>query len=205
MTINKSLIFEKELRLIFDKQLRDKTLAMIESLPDYFFSIPASSTGKYHPKYCLGEGGCVRHVKATVYFAKTLYELDSFKNINFEYCVAALLLHDGLKSGINGGKYSVPEHPILMHDFINELFPNDKQMDLVSKLVLTHMGQFNTDYRTKLPIPGMPTPSTGSQKFVAMCDYLASRKDLEVDLTSEYDYNNTEKLIIKRKEETKWK
>lgn len=47
----------------------------------------------------------------------------------------------------------------------------------LADLITTHMGQWNTDYKTKEEI--MPKPSTKAQSFVHLCDYLASRKFLE--------------------------
>ncbi len=43
--------------------------------------------------------------------------------------------------------------------------------------IATHMGQWNTDFKTKKEV--LDKPKTGIQKFIHMCDYLASRKCLE--------------------------
>ena len=50
-------LFKKELAYIKDEKIRNSLILILEELPDYWFSVPASSTGKYHPKYALGEGG----------------------------------------------------------------------------------------------------------------------------------------------------
>ena len=55
--IDKTRVFAKELLLIEDKYIRETTEKIITELPDYFFRTAASSTGKYHPKYALGDGG----------------------------------------------------------------------------------------------------------------------------------------------------
>ena len=47
-------------------------MTLIELLPNYFFEVPASSTGKYHPEFALGDGGLIRHTKVAVRIA---YEL----------------------------------------------------------------------------------------------------------------------------------
>ena len=49
--------FKKELDFIKNKKIKNSCKTMINLLPDYFFSIPASSTGKYHPEFTLVEGG----------------------------------------------------------------------------------------------------------------------------------------------------
>ena len=72
-------------------------------LPDYFYEIPASSTGKYHPDFSLGEGGLVRHVKVAVRLAKELLDNpcigDKYTNNEKDIMIFTLILHDGLKSG----------------------------------------------------------------------------------------------------------
>lgn len=45
--------------------------------------------------------------------------------------------------------------------------------------IASHMGQWNTDYKSGKEI--LPKPSSPLQKFVHQCDYLASRKYLEVN------------------------
>ena len=165
---------------------------MIAELPDYFFVVPASSTGKYHPEYSLGEGGLVRHTKSAVLIAKTLLNLEQYQSEYSEeerdIMLTALLLHDGVKHGLNGSKYTVSTHPTEMVDFINEfitkkdLNPWDDMIttvQLICHCIATHMGEWNKDYKTGEEI--LDKPETNMQKFVHMCDYLASRKFIEVN------------------------
>ena len=49
---------------------------LINLLPDYFFKIPASSTGKYHPKFAGTEHGLVKHTKVAVRIAHDLFEIN---------------------------------------------------------------------------------------------------------------------------------
>ena len=64
--MNKTEVFKKEINYVKDENLRSDLKILIELLPDYFFEVPASSTGKYHPDFALGDGGLVRHTKAAV-------------------------------------------------------------------------------------------------------------------------------------------
>ena len=116
--------FKKEISYIKDEELVKDIKTLIKLLPDYFFEIPASSTGKYHPKYALGENGLVRHTKAAVRFA---YELLSNNTIGCKFSdrdkdliIMALILHDGLKSGLEHDKYTKFDHPLLMSKYIME-------------------------------------------------------------------------------------
>ena len=188
----KVLTFQNELKWINNKEIRKFAVYMIAELPDYFFVVPASSTGKYHPTYSLGEGGLVRHTKSAVLIAKTLLGLEQYQNEYSEeerdIMLTALLLHDGVKHGLNGSKYTVSTHPIEMVDFINsfiskkDLNPWDDMITTIKMIcdcIATHMGSWNKDYKTGEEI--LDKPETNMQKFVHMCDYLASRKFLEVN------------------------
>jgi len=54
--MNREKVFEKELSYIKSSKIKNACLEMIKLLPEYFFEVPASSTGKYHPEYTQGEG-----------------------------------------------------------------------------------------------------------------------------------------------------
>ena len=65
-------LFNKEINYIHDDILREDAKFLVGSLPDYFFEVDASSTGKYHQKYAAGDKGLARHVKAAVKMAVEL-------------------------------------------------------------------------------------------------------------------------------------
>lgn len=161
-------------------------------LPDYFFTVAASSTGKYHPKYALGNGGLVRHTKAADLFAHTLLELEqnnSFTQDDKDLIITALTLHDGRKHGMDGSAFTVAEHPTLCADWVKEEpklknIISDEYLQLVSDGIASHMGQWNTSFKGKEEI--LPKPQTEIQKFIHTCDYLASRKWLPVDFEENY-------------------
>ena len=74
----KTSFFEKELEYINNERYKKSAMTLIELLPDYFFSVPASSTGKYHPSFSLGDGGLLRHTKAAVRMANELFGIYKF-------------------------------------------------------------------------------------------------------------------------------
>ena len=59
-------MFTEELNYINDMRIREGAKILLDGLPEYFYTIPASSTGKYHPDFASGEGGLVRHTKVAV-------------------------------------------------------------------------------------------------------------------------------------------
>lgn len=161
-------------------------------LPEYFFEVAASSTGKYHPKYALGEGGLVRHTKAAVAIAKDLLSLEMYGKYTQDekdLILVALMLHDGMKHGEPKSAYSKADHPSIVADWLRgnkgftDMLP-EPQLQVLAGAIESHMGQWNTDYRTKKEI--LPKPKTAIQKMVHMCDYLASRKYLEFDFGDNY-------------------
>ena len=52
-----------------------------------------------------------------------------------------------------------------------------ESFDYVVELIASHMGQWN-----KTKSMEMPVPETPAQKFVHLCDYLASRKYIIVEV-----------------------
>ena len=182
-------VFINELDMLENELLRDFAEFCLVRLPEYFFTIPASSTGKYHPSYTLGEGGLVRHTKAAVKIANDLLSLEQNKHLDSDTILFALLFHDCIKKGSEESKYTVTEHPLLAADFIARMIDeyevalgsyDDAVEDLrltvetIKRLIRSHMGQWNFDYKTKREI--MPKPVKEDEKFVHLCDYLASRK-----------------------------
>ena len=173
--------FLEEISYIKNDKIKKSLIYMINKLPDYFFIVPAASTGKYHPMYASGEGGLLRHTKAAVRIA---YELlndpaigDKYTSDEQDLMLMGLLLHDGLKLGKEESKYTKFDHPILMANYIEEEKDNleltDSERKLVMDVIKTHMGPWTTDYDGN---DVLEKPKTKYQNFVHMCDYLASRK-----------------------------
>ena len=178
--------FLKELNYIKNNSIHEDAKTLINNLPDYFFEIPASSTGKYHPKYALGKGGLLRHTKAACRIAKELLDNpcigEKYSSDEKDLMILSLMLHDGLKSGIEKSEYTKFDHPILAAEFVcdhmDDINLSDEQIDFVSDCIKTHMGPWITDYDGN---EVLERPSNKYQNFVHMCDYLASRKFLEVE------------------------
>lgn len=184
-------MFKIELDYIKDERIRKACMEMINILPDYFFEMEASSTGKYHPEYALGKGGLVRHTKAAVRIAVDLLNDpsigDKYTSKEKDLMIMGIILHDGVKCGVPKEKYMRFDHPILMAELImdNEeiLGLEMEEIEFVCDVIRTHMGPWTTDYNG---VEVLEKPTTKYQNFVHMCDYLASRKALLVP----FDENN---------------
>lgn len=185
----KSDCLSKELALIEDVKLREFIITFIEEcVPTYFYTVPASSSGKHHPTYGLGPGGLVRHTKACVKIAEDLLSLEQNETLNECYhdeIIAALIVHDTFKQGINtkGSGHTNFEHPIFaagaLQLFADKFYPNlSERVSKISAMVMAHMGQWNRSNRS---VVLLPKPTTDAEKFVHLCDYLASRRYLTVE------------------------
>ena len=182
----KSTIFNNELELIKNDRLRRSCEVLLNELPDYFYEIPASSTGKYHPKFALGEGGLVRHTKVAVRIAYEIIKTQSIGNVftddEKDLILISLMLHDGLKEGFPKEKYTKFDHPILAANFVNDKANltelTSEEVKLISTNISSHMGEWNkSDYSDVT----LPLPKNKYQKMVHMCDLLASRKFINVE------------------------
>ena len=179
--MNKVEKFEHELKYIKNDVFKKDISYLIDGLPDYFFEVPASSTGKYHPKYATGDGGLLRHTKAAVRIAHELLSDpligDKYTEDEKELMLMALMIHDGLKSGKEKSKYTKVEHPLLASNYVKENRANlgmkDEQIEFMCRVIESHMGIWNKDFDGN---EVLPIPKDKYQNFVHMCDYLASRK-----------------------------
>ena len=188
--MNYEKLFEVELSYLKSDRIKNACLEMTKLLPDYFYEVPASSTGKYHPSYSLGEGGLLRHSKAAMRIG---YELlqdpsigDKYTSDEKDLMLMALLIHDGLKSGNPQEKYTRFDHPILMAAYLMDceesLGLEVEEIEFLGDVIKTHMGVWTTDYNGN---EVLEKPKTKYQNFVHMCDYLASRKCLLVPFDKE--------------------
>lgn len=185
--MNKIDYFRREMDYIQNTEYIEAYKKLINLLPDYFFEVAASSTGKYHPKFSLGDGGLLRHTKVAVRIA---YELlsdpcigDKYTSREKDLFILALTMHDGVKHGIPKENYTRADHPLLVSKLIQdhktELNMREEDIQFICSVIETHMGPWNTHPYTKEEI--LPIPKDKYQNFVHMCDYLASRRFLSVE------------------------
>lgn len=178
--------FKQELDMYANDDIKSFAAKAIMELPDYFFEVAASSSGRYHPDYALGEGGLVRHTKAAVRFANHIFQMEhvqeEFTERERDLVLTAIILHDGWKHGDDGKTHTVFMHPQVSADWVRgnanlDGFISGEEREVIAGAIESHMGQWNTNKREKNELK---KPKSKIQKFVHMCDYLASRKDIEI-------------------------
>ena len=180
-----------ELNDITDVNIRELAKIMIENADDYFFVVPASSSGKYHPSFDLGDGGLVRHTRCVVYYAECMAESMMFDEHDKNLIILAALAHDIKKQGDGVGKHTVTEHPLLASEYLSKLA--SENMGLISSEDLTkvctavesHMGKWGAK-------DGLPLPTSEFDKALQAADYIASRKEI-----LDFNFRPTEDVSIK--------
>ena len=212
-------IFQKELNQIHSPKIKQFVIGCFDKLcPDYFWTCPCSTTGKYHPQVSLGVGGLVRHTKLAVWWGLELIKaLGSSPGLRDIYrihdeTIATLLLHDMIKNGKGLSAQGRPlekgvtgTHGVTLAEKINEL-------DLVSTIsgssvrilagIALHMGIWTTKAYHTMDIDGLDH----FIELIHLADYCASRKvdeiyyKLETEIT--YDFikestNETETKTLK--------
>lgn len=178
-------IFMVEIDKIEDVVLRDIAKRMVKDIPEYFWTIPASSSGKYHPECDLGTGGLVRHSIMVCRVAIDLIRSEVFikdNQVNRDIARIATLFHDCIKSGHikEDGTYSehtVFEHPNLASEFVQEYLDaggvDDIKKMMICDAIKTHMGKWCTSKYSSIILD---IPKTDFEKLIHIADYMASRK-----------------------------
>jgi uncharacterized protein (DUF3820 family) len=185
------------LATIVNEDIREFAKVLVDGLPRYIWEVGASSTGKYHPAYSLGDGGLMRHQIAVVRFLNYFFELEQyntkFTSREMDLMRIAGLVHDGRKSGeqtdYERSKFTKFDHPLQMANVIRSYegqYLNRDELEFMAHCIESHMGQWSTDRKSSVVLP---KPMDEYQHFVHLADYLASRKDL----TMAFDNVETQK------------
>ena len=157
-------------------------------------------------------GGLVNHIKSVVAVCKTLMRNSTFndivikpireskENADFEFmletvysnaALAACIIHDCMKPDMTAEHRTRFDHPLLAAELFVEsidkyIVRDNKNVELklykrlISLAVSSHMGQYNTSQYSDIVLP---TPQSGLDIYVHMCDYIASRRFIDIDLT----------------------
>jgi len=170
-----------ELSWIIDKDLRHSVLELLAKYPSYLDQ-PSSVTAKHHK----GENRC-QHVRMALRIIQWICEEFNITGIRRDRLIAAMILHDigyvkSLRKGEVKGWTYYPQtgwssksrednvnHPV--HGFniiINSDIPNGHKIE-IANMILKHMSHW---------YGGTPLPETDDEKFIAIADYLSSRKGL---------------------------
>jgi len=182
-------VFKQELGLIHDTEIRDFVVDVIDTMaPGYFWTSPASTTGKYHPQLSLGEGGIIRHTKLAVWWGVEFMRTEEVTGLEHDVVIAALILHDLKKNGdtLAGGKPIiggiVHSHGTRLADdiwskkFKNLSGPAPIYAVLILEGIAHHMGRWTCPNWTQNPPRSQDWQRTIIRRIVHLADYCASRR-----------------------------
>ena len=153
-----------EINLIGDDAIRDETArTFLDWCPDYFWTIPSSGSGKYHPPDERGEYGNLLHTKrvflAYEQLARSYTEQHLITADEYHCGQAAALLHDMFKFGWpseNTG-ITVSDHDVIA---ANVILHKSELPEEVSGAVAAHAGAWGEG----------PSPETALQQLLHMAD-----------------------------------
>lgn len=178
-----------EVNLIEDGDLREDVVdAIRRGFPDYFWDVPATSSGKYHHPYARDKHGLWIHVKMAFTAFERKRESYVKRDVLTEFeadCVrSALLLHDMLKYGLQHeeGDPTADNHDLLAGQWLRR---NADLPDSVIRGVECHNGPWYEG----------PTPEYGAEPvadIVHMCDMDASTANITCGL-----YEPAEEIVSK--------
>lgn len=173
-----------QINLIQHPSIRHLTRAVLDAAPDCFWTMPASTSGKYHPATSLGTGGLIRHTKTVCILTRHLLNLAGIDHAHTHHsiCIAAAILHDCCKKS-DTERYTAFDHPLRAAELIKTCAatlgtaaPDPPTTSTLAALVASHMGRWNTSpYHPSITLP---VPVTPLQRLIHTADYLASRPDI---------------------------
>jgi len=170
--------FENELNLINDISIKGFVQKCIIHVPDYFWYITSSSTGKYHPKDEHVPGGSVLHTRRVVKVAEDFCRSFNIMSVDRDCVVAAAIMHDFCKNGYpdNLG-YTVANHGGLWHNIVSKFMKisdmiSNTTLQKISRMIVCHMGRFDA------PFIVLDRPEI----VVQLADYIASRNYINIDV-----------------------
>lgn len=183
--MDKVKVFEGLLNKFETDEIRDYCADMIKEIPDYIFTIPSSTSFKYHNKTQCQPHGQIFHILMFAEVMNYVLGLEYVKEKTNERqrdCLRCTpIFHDAIKCGLNGSQYTVHEYPMLAGEWVrNTSIEHDVDADTkayIARLCESHSGEWTSTKRSKTVLP---KPENDEQFFVHMCDYLASRSNLDM-------------------------
>lgn len=203
---NRKELLKEYFNSVQDEDVKKFMEQCVEIIPEYWFHIGASSTGKYHPDYACGEGGLMRHTIALLRFFDRLMRNEMygkpFTEREMELLRVACLMHDSRKCGTDEefkeSKYTKFDHPLIAANVVRSIktdYITDEEKEVIANAIESHMGQWNTDPSHRSNVL-LPTPKNKFQKILHLVDYLAAQKGIEV----QFDGFTPEPRIVESKE-----
>ena len=189
--INKLHVFASMVSYFETDMMKKYFAEMVQEIPDYIFTMPSSTSGKYHNKTQCETYGQVYH--AYMFFEILNYRLnlkwnkEKYNSPILRDCMRCVpVFHDAIKCGLNGSRNTVHDHPMLAHDWvINTVVEHDidpKLKTVIADMCAAHSGEWTTSSRSKVVLP---EPKNDMEFFIHECDILSSRSNIDMIIPDE--------------------
>lgn len=189
--MNKRAVFKELLDKFETEDMRLYCEDMVEQIPDYIFTMPSSTSIRFHNATQCKPHGQVYHI---VMFGKIMNYLLELKCNQEKFpspvqrdamrCVP--IFHDALKCNWEKSEYSVHEHPMLAGKWVREAHVehdiDEKIKERIARMCERHSGEWTTSKHSNIVLP---EPENEMEILVHECDILSSRSDIDM-LPSEY-------------------
>lgn len=142
-----------------------------QCVPDYFWTKPSSSTGKYHPFDERGKFGLVLHTCRVTKLTNELCTAAQIEGKHKDNLICAAIMHDTLKYGDpeENLQHTTKDHSNLVQKYINEDSIYSPISDDIIRLIRTHDGQWSVN-------PDEWRSADDHQKLLHYADYISSRR-----------------------------
>lgn len=184
--MNKKAVFKELLDKFETDEMRLYCEDMIKNIPDYIFTMPSSTSGKFHNATQCQPHGQIYHI--IMFGAIMNYRLalkcnkEKFNNpIHRDAMRCVPIFHDAVKCGWNGSQYTVHEHPMLAGAWVRETKVehdiNDEIKEIIARMCERHSGEWTSSKQSNVILP---EPETEAEIFCHECDILSSRADIDM-------------------------
>ena len=188
---DKQAVFEPLSHNFETDMFKEYFMDMVAEIPNYIFTMPSSTSGRYHNAKQCERYGQLYHIYM---FDSILNHRLRLKGNKERYsspeerdamrCVPAF--HDAVKCGWNGSKYTVQDHPLLAAQWVLDTkvkhdIPN-KYKKMIADMCEAHSGEWNKSRSGKVI---MSEPRNDREFFIHECDILSSRNDLDYIIPDE--------------------
>ena len=189
--MEKKAVFKELLDKFETEEMRLYCEDMIEQIPDYFFTMPSSTSGKFHNATQCKPHGQVYHVimfgSIMNYLLALKCNREKFKSpVQRDAMRCVPIFHDAIKCGWDGSQYTVHEHPMLAGAWVRETHVehdiDDSIKERIARMCERHSGEWTTNKRSTVVLP---EPENEMEILVHECDILSSRPDIDMQ-PSEY-------------------
>jgi hypothetical protein len=181
----KVLVFESLAQTFETLDMRNYYLDMCQEIPDYIFTMPSSTSGRFHNKAQCERFGQINHIFMFHSILEHRLRLEHnkaiFKTPTIRDCMRCVpTFHDAIKCGWNGSQYTLHKHPLMAGEWIRNIVVGndikDEYKNFIADMCERHSGEWNSSPKDKTLLP---KPEKKADFFIHECDILSSRNDLD--------------------------